>query len=141
MKIEGRVNGVAVAFGIVALLPLSMFQPSAQSDVRRTVNGKLNIRLIQPTAVTTGDNKCEVVIEGADGKAVTDVDVIVSFVMSAWPIKRIPETRNNLTLRSAGDGRYMATWNASLRGPWVTTVVVRKSGTTIGRKQFVLIAY
>src|SRR5882762_11641423 len=118
-----------------------MFPVCSVTYVPGLYHGKLNIRLIQPTAVTTGDNKCEVVIEGADGKAVTDVDVIVSFVMSAWPIKRIPETRNNLTLRSAGDGRYMATWNASLRGPWVTTVVVKKNGTTIGRKQFVLIAY
>ena len=54
---------------------------------------------------------------------------------------QIPETRKDLTLRQAGDGRYIATWQVSLAGPWQTTVIVKKDGTNIGRKRFVLVAY
>jgi len=141
MKTEESVSKAAITTGLFALVMLLTFALSAQSDVQRTVNGNLRITLIQPTVVTAGDNPFEVSIEGSDGQVINDVDVSVSFVMSAWPIKRIPETRKDLTLRSAGEGRYKATWNVSLRGPWLTTVIVKKNGTRIGRKKFVLIAY
>ncbi len=141
MKTENYLSKAAVAVGVIVLVTVSMAASGAQKAVRGTINRNLNIKLTQPTAVTTGDNTFEVVVEGSDGKAINDADVTVSFVMSAWPIKRIPETKSNLALRQAGDGRYNGTWHVTLAGPWQTTVNVKKDGTRIGRKRFVLIAY
>jgi len=141
MKTTKRIRNAAVASGMIVLITLSTVTPSAQKNVRGTVDRNIHIRLIQPCVVTTGDNTFEVAVEGSDGKAINDVDVSVSFVKAAWPIKRIPETRNDLTLRSAGDGRYSATWNVSMAGQWQTTVIVKRDGAKIGRKSFVLVAY
>lgn len=141
MKTEESVYKTTVVVGAVALFTLLMPPLSAQSEVGRTVDGKLDITLIQPVAVTTGDNRFELIIEDADQHAINDVDVTVEFVKSAWPIKRIAEIRNSLTLRPAGEGRYRATWNVPQRGPWVATVIAKKDGKTIARKTIVLIAY
>jgi YtkA-like len=141
MKIGQWVGTAVVAGGLVALSTLSTVASSAQRDVRATVDRNLSIRLKQPIVVTTGDNPFEVLIEGPDGKTINDVEVAVSFVMAAWPIKRIPETRTNLTLRLTGDGKYTATWNVSQSGPWQTTITVKRDGVRIGRKSFVLTAY
>jgi hypothetical protein len=141
MKIGQWVGTAVVAGGLVALSTLSTVASSAQRDVRPTIDRNLSIRLKQPIVVTTGDNPFEVLIEGPDGKTINDVEVAVSFVMAAWPIKRIPETRTNLTLRLTGDGKYTATWNVSKSGPWQTTITVKRDGVRIGRKSFVLTAY
>jgi len=141
MKTEKWFSKAAFVIGVIALVTFSTVTTSAQKDVRRTPARSLSIRLKQPCVVTTGDNTFEVVIEGSDGKAINDVEVSVSFVMAAWPIKRIPETRKDLTLRPVGDGRYSATWNVSLAGPWQATVTVKRGGTKIGRKGFILVAY
>src|SRR5262245_3459916 len=141
MKREASVYKATVVVGAVALFTLLMPPMSAQSDVGRTVAAKLDITLIQPVAVTTGNNRFELIIEDADQHAIDDVDVTVEFVKSAWPIKRIPEIRNNLTMGSAGDGRYRATRNVSQPGPWVATVIAKKDRKIIGRRRFVLVAY
>jgi hypothetical protein len=141
MKIGLLVGTAVVASALVALSTRSTVASSAQRDVRATVDRNLSIRLKQPIVVTTGDNPFEVVIEGSDGKTINDVEVAVAFVMASWPIKRIPETRTDLTLRLTGDGKYTATWNVSKSGPWQTTITVKRDGQRIGRKSFVLIAY
>jgi hypothetical protein len=140
MKTHGRVGGAAMGIGMVALVMLSVVPSGARSRLNKTVNVPLDIRLVQPTVVTTGDNPFEVIIKGPDGKAINDAEVSVFLVMNAWEIKRIPKTRNHLILRSVGDGRYTASWNVTLAGPWVTTVVVKQNGAEVGRKQFVLTA-
>ena len=141
MKIGQWFGTAVVAGGLVALSTLSTVVSSAHTDVRPTVDRNLSIRLKQPILVTTGDNPFEVLIEGPDGKTINDVEVAVSFVMSSWPIKRIPETRTDLTLRLTGDGKYSATWNVSKPGPWQTAITVKRDGVRVGRKSFVLIAY
>jgi hypothetical protein len=141
MKIGQWVGTAVVASGLVALSTLSTVASGVQRDVRATVGRKLNITLKQPIVVTTGDNPFEVLIEGPDGTTINDAEVAVSFVMASWPIKRIPETRTDLTLHLTGDGKYTATWNVSKSGPWQTTITVKRDGLRIGRKSFVLTAY
>jgi hypothetical protein len=77
MKTGQWVGTAVVASGLVALSTLSTVACSAQRDVRATVDRNLSIKLKQPIVVTTGDNPFEVVIEGADGKAIDDVEVAV----------------------------------------------------------------
>ena len=141
MKIGEWFGAAVFSGGLVVLSTLSTVVSSAQTDVRPTAGNNLSIKLRQPIVVTTGDNPFEVVIEGPDGNRINDVDVAVSFVMPSWPIKRIPETRTELTLRLTGDGKYSATWNVSQSGPWQTAITVKRHGARIGRKSFVLIAY
>jgi hypothetical protein len=141
MKIRQSVETAVVVSALVALSTLSTVASGAQREVRATVGRNLNIKLKQPIVVTTGDNPFEVLIEGPDGTTINDAEVAVSFVMASWPIKRIPETRTDLTLRLTGDGKYTATWNVSKSGPWQTTITVKRGKLRIGRKSFVLTAY
>jgi hypothetical protein len=90
--------------------------------------------------VMTGENPFEVIVKGSDGSPISDADVSLSFVMSAWPIKRIPETRRELRLQSSSDGRYTGSWKFELAGAWVTTIRVTKNGKEIGRTALILTA-
>jgi len=100
----------------------------------------LDIRLMQPVHVTTGENWFEVIVKGSDGGPISDADVSLSFVMSAWPVKRISETRGTLRLKYSSDGRYTGTWKFERAGAWVTTIRVTKNGKEIGRTALVLTA-
>jgi hypothetical protein len=141
MKVAPDVNNTAIGVGVVvlvALVTLSVIPLAARSGARQGFVGTVDVNLTQPVVVSTGNNPLEVVVKGPDGEAINDADVHASFVMSAWPIKRIPETRTDLSLSPAGEGRYIGVWSVAVAGPWVTRIVVRRNGFEIGRKKFVL---
>ena len=89
----------------------------------------------QPAPLKTGDNRFEVAVESADGKPITDADVSVLFVMPAMPAMKMPEMRNEVKLKSAGDGRYTGTGRLMMAGQWNVTVSVKQKGKEIGQKK------
>ncbi len=129
-----------VAVGAVVLTIAAVGPSSAQATRNSAGVTALDIRLMQPVHVTTGENPFEVIVKGSDGSAISDADVSLSFVMSAWPVKRIPETRRELRLKSSSDGRYTGSWKFEMAGNWVTTIRVTKNGKEIGRTGLVLTA-
>ena len=129
-----------IAIGAV-VLAIAAVGPSIAQATRNGAGGRaLDIRLMQPVHVMTGENSFEVIVKGSDGSPISDADVSLSFVMSAWPVKRIPETRRELRLKSSSDGRYTGSWKFELAGAWVTTIRVTKNGKEIGRTGLVLTA-
>jgi hypothetical protein len=129
-----------IAIGAV-VLAIAGVVPSIAQGTRDNAGGSaLDIRLMQPVHVMTGDNPFEVVVKMPDGRVVSDADVTVSFVMSAWPVRRIPEIRRELQLKSAGDGRYTGSWTFERAGRWDTTIHVTKDRKEIGRRGLILTA-
>jgi hypothetical protein len=129
-----------VAVGAVVLIIAAVGPSTAQATRNSAGVTTLDIRLMQPVHVMTGENPFEVIVKGSDGSPISDADVSLSFVMSAWPVKRIPETRRELRLKSSGDGRYTGSWKFERAGDWVTTIRVTKHGKEIGRTGLILTA-
>ena len=101
-----------VAFAAFAVLGVVVGGASAaQSKPKPTVKpsaAKLDIMLMQPAATTvkSGDNQFEVMVKGADGKAIEKADVSVLFVMP--PMGAMAEMRNEVKLKPAGGGKLFA---------------------------------
>ncbi len=76
----------------------------------------------QPNPPKTGENTFDLVIKDAQGKAITDAAVAVSFYMAAMPSMNMPEMRSSVALKHAGDGRYRGTGNVAMAGRWDVTV-------------------
>jgi len=136
--VRRRIAGVAV--GTIVLTIATVGPSIAQTTRNSSGVTALDIRLMQPVHVMTGQNPFEVIVKGSDGSPISDADVSLSFVMSAWPVKRIPETRRELRLKSSSDGRYTGSWKFEMAGQWVTTIRVTKNGKEIGRTALILTA-
>lgn len=94
----------------------------------------------RPNPPKTGENTFEVVIKDAQGKAITDAAVALSFYMAAMPSMNMPEMRNSVALKHAGDGRYRGTGNVAMAGRWDVTVSVSKGGKEIGTRKLTVTA-
>jgi YtkA-like len=97
-----------------------------------------DIMLTQPTAPKTGDNQFEVMVKGADGKPVSDADVSVVLVMPKTAT--MAEMRNEVKLKSSGNGMYMGSGNVMMAGKWNATVSVKQGGKEIGQKKVIVTA-
>ena len=115
---------------------------SAQSKPKPTTakTAGADIMLMQPraTGAKSGDNQFEVMVKGADGKAIDDADVSVLLVMPKTAT--MAEMRNEVKLKPAGNGAYKGSGNVMMAGKWNTTVMVMKSGKEIGQKKVTLTA-
>ena len=122
--------------------PAAELSSSAQSRAGSsavTVPSRFDITLkTQPTPLKTGANQFEVTVKGADGSPITDVDVSVLFVMPPMPAMRMPEMRNEVTLKSAGGGKYVGDGQVMMAGQWNVTIVVKKNGKEIAEKKATL---
>jgi hypothetical protein len=132
-----------VVLGIAALGAMMASPSAAQAPAKSSTKAKparLDIMLMKPTAVKTGDNQFEVLVTGADGKPVSDADVSVVFVMPAMPAMKMPEMRNEVALKPAAAGTYTGTGQVMMAGKWNVTVKVKRGGKEIGRKTLTLTA-
>lgn len=92
----------------------------------------------EPAPLKTGANQLEVTVKSADGNPISDADVSVLFVMPTMPGMKMPEMRNEVTLKSAGGGNYAGTGQMMMAGQWDVTVVVKQNGKEIGQKKIAL---
>ena len=88
-----------------------------------------------PTPPKMGANRFEVTVKDAAGKPVTDVEVLVLFVMPAMPEMKMPEMRKETKLKAAGNGKYTGSGEVMMRGHWDVTVRVKRNGKEIGSKK------
>jgi uncharacterized GH25 family protein len=121
-----------VAFAIAALTTSAA---AAQSKTPAKGAGKVDIALTQPTTIKSGENQFAVMVKGADGKPIADADVSVLFVMPAMPAMKMPEMRNEVKLKPAGEGKYTGSGNVPMAGKWNVTVSVKKDGKVLGQKK------
>lgn len=137
----GRHAIVALAVLVVGALAVS--SSAAQSAPKSTSKAKpvkLDIMLMKPTTVKTGDNQFEVMVKGADGKPVSDADVSVLLVMPAMPAMKMPEMRNEVKLTSAGGGTYTGSGQVAMAGKWNVSISVKQKAKEIGQKKVTLTA-
>jgi nitrogen fixation protein FixH len=118
-----------------ALLAPPVHLAAAQADANAA---KLDIALkTDPSPAAGGaDNKFEVTIKDAQGKAVTDADVSIHLNM---PMPNMPPMNSDVKLKAA-DGKYTGTGQLGMSGTWNVTVTVKKGGKDIGEKKLTLTA-
>lgn len=146
MKTCYRLNATIARSGVVALIiaiGIAQFAYAGQSSPKggaKAKSPKLDIMLMKPTAVKTGDNQFEVMVKGTDGKAVSDADVSIVFVMPAMPAMKMAEMRNEVMLKAAEAGMYTGTGQVTMAGKWNVTISVKQNGKEIGQKKVTLTA-
>ena len=74
------------------------------------------------------------------GAPVIDATVTAVFYMPAMPSMSMPEMRSTFPLQAAGDGIYRGTGNLSMGGTWNVTVTASRTGETLGRGKYTIIA-
>jgi hypothetical protein len=129
IQIGGRMLlGAAVALALT--IP-------AHAQTAATQKPAVDIVLMsKPSPPKLGDNTFEVMLKGADGKAITDADVSVVFVMAAMPAMKMPEMKNTVALKHVKDGTYSGTGKVMMAGTWDTTVMVKRGGKDVASKKF-----
>src|SRR5438093_5691923 len=98
---------------------------------------KLDIAFLARPA-KTGENTFEVLVKDAGGKPVTGADVSVGLFMPAMPAMKMPEMRNNVTLKHEGGGKYTGTGQVMVAGTWTVTVSVKQNGAEVAQKKLTM---
>ena len=94
----------------------------------------------KPNPPKMGENTFEVMVKGADGKPITDAEVMAMFYMAAMPAMKMPEMKNTVTLKHQKEGRYVGTGQVMMAGKWDVTVMVKRAGKELGSKKFPMTA-
>ena len=89
-----------------------------------------------PSPPRAGSNTFRVKLTGADGAAITDAQVTVTFFMPAMPAMGMAAMRSVTTLSEKGGGIYEGPGEVQMGGTWQVTVLATKAGQTIAQKQF-----
>jgi len=78
------------------------------------------------------DNAFEVKVMGADGKAVADTQVTLTFIMPAMPSMNMPEMKSTVALPWSPDrAMYLGKGHPGMAGTWNVIVEARKNGAVI----------
>ncbi len=93
----------------------------------------------EPDPPRHGDNLFVVEARDAEGRAVTDADVIVTFYMPPMPSMNMPAMSAEARLLPETEGVYRGHGRISMAGRWDATVVVSRGGQRLGSRQFALV--
>jgi membrane fusion protein, copper/silver efflux system len=99
-----------------------------------TPQAKLEFSTV-PSPPAKGKNIVQVKLT-ANGEAVTDADVTVTFFMPAMPAMGMSAMRSAVKLDDKGGGVYEGIVELQTGGTWQVTLVARKNGQTLATKQF-----
>ena len=80
------------------------------------------------------ENTFEVTVKDRQGKPVDGADVSLLLYMPAMPAMRMPEMRNEVKLKAAGNGKYTGVGQVMMAGSWIVTVSVKQNGKEIGQQ-------
>lgn len=89
-----------------------------------------------PATPRAGSNNFRVKLTGADGAAIANAQVTVTFFMPAMPAMGMAAMRNVVTLNDKGAGLYEGEGEVQMGGTWQVTVLATKASQTIAQKQF-----
>jgi hypothetical protein len=130
--------GAAMVIAGFALASGPSLAAQTKTKAKAAKAAAADVMLMQPTAPKTGDNQFEVMVKGADGKAISDADVSVVLVMPKTAT--MAEMRNEVKLKPTGNGMYAGSGNVMMAGKWNATVMVMKNGKDVGEKKVTLTA-
>jgi len=125
----------ALAVGALVMAAFATSAAAAQSKTMSKPASKVDIALTQPATVRSGENQFEVMVKGADGKPIADADVSVLFVMPAMKEMKMPEMRNEVKLKPAGECKYTGSGSVPVADKWTVTISAKKDGKVLGQKK------
>jgi RND family efflux transporter MFP subunit len=79
-----------------------------------------------------GENAFQATLADANGKPISDAQVIVTVLMPAMPAMSMPEMKNSFALAwEAGQQMYVGKGNVPMAGSWTVLAEARKNGAVI----------
>ncbi len=114
--------------------------PAQARQSGSTANLTITVRTVPAPPRGAAANEFEVTVKDRQGKPVEGADVSVVLVMPAMPAMKMPEMRNEVKLKGAGNGRYTGTGQIMMAGAWTATVSVKQKGKEIGQQKVTLTA-
>lgn len=115
-------------------------QPAQKSAAQNTSTLDITFRSTPSPARGAAENQFEVTVKDRQGKPVDGAEVSVSLYMAAMPAMKMPEMRNDVRLKGAGNGRYTGAGQVMMAGQWTATVSVKQNGKEIGQQKVTLAA-
>ena len=115
-------------------------QPAQKPATQGTGTLDITLRSTPSPARGAAENQFEVTVKDRQGKPVDGADVSVSLYMPAMPAMKMPEMRNEVKLKGAGNGRYTGAGQVMMAGQWTATVSVKQNGKEIGQQKVTLTA-
>jgi RND family efflux transporter MFP subunit len=88
-----------------------------------------------PTPPHTGGNVFRVKLTDASGSTVSGADVSVTFFMPAMPAMGMAAIRTSVALSDKGNGLYEGSAQLESGGTWQVTILAKKSGQIVARKE------
>ncbi len=92
-----------------------------------------------PAPLRIGEGKFEVMLTDAKNKRVSDADVVLLFSQPTQTVKTL-QVKSTVPLKYYGDGIYRGKGPVSSAGHWRVTAVVKRDGTQIASKTFIVTA-
>ena len=104
---------------------------SRSLEMKKTV-GRYEVQVkIDRNPPIIGDNQIEIEIKDTEGKRVTNANVLVNYYMP--PMPRMAPMNYKTDARLQG-GRYKATMNFIMAGPWIIAIKITLEGKTLTAK-------
>lgn len=129
--------GVGVALMLVS--SANAQTSNSTSTITKTAGAQIVFRS-QPDPPKAGENQFEVTVKDKNGKAITDAEVSVIFVMPAMPAMNMSETRKTVKLEPASGGTYRGKGEVPMAGRWNVTVSVSRQGHVLANKKLTIAA-
>lgn len=120
--------------------PSAASATQSQPAPARAANLDITFRTVPATPRGSAENQFEVTVKDREGKPVDGADVSVALFMPAMPAMKMPEMRNEVTLKGTGNGRYVGAGQVMMAGAWTVTVSVKQSGKEIGQQKVTITA-
>jgi len=114
--------------------------PARQSQGSRAAGLDIAFRTIPSPPRGAAENQFDVTVKDRAGKPVDGAEVSLLFYMAAMPQTNMPEMRNEVKLKPAGNGRYTGAGQVAMAGPWTVTVTVAQGGREIGQHKLAITA-
>ena len=119
---------------IVAVVLAAAVPAAAQTGATMTLTTK-------PSPLGLGQNLFEVALTDANGRPISDADVMLVLVMPADPRTKHPEMKTEGKLNHVGKGKYNGLAMVTMAGDWNVTVSASRNSKPIAQKKEKLTAY
>jgi membrane fusion protein, copper/silver efflux system len=118
----------------------SFTPPSPGAGTAAAMNmPQANVELTSsPNPPRKGSNTFRVRVTGANGQAISEAQVEVTFFMPAMPAMGMSAMRVEINLADQGNGLYAGSGQLGTGGTWQVTIIARKQGQVIASKQLSL---
>jgi hypothetical protein len=119
---------------VIAILLLSLTATAGHSGGLKVLRDASPYRVeveIDRNPLVVGDNRIEIGVREASGKAVTDAKVLVNYYMPPMPRMAPMNYKTEAGLKGE---KYRATMALIMAGPWYIRIIIDRRGSTVTTK-------